>query len=219
MVGALRSDSMPSSPGSAASDPSFLTHHALRIKGFARVDTLAEMIELDATTVEGHLRAMATSEWAMFREARSLWQLTPQGRQAHVDALAADVRDLDLGALAPHYSSFLRLNESFKELCGDWQLRDGQPNDHSDPSYDRAVIDRLVDLHAESRPILGEMSDVVPRLRTYAPRLSATCEKVREGVHQMFTGVMCGSFHDVWMELHEDLILTQGIDRAAEGSF
>jgi hypothetical protein len=39
------------------------------------------------------------------------------------------------------------------------------------------------------------------------------------GANNMFTGVMCGSFHDVWMELHEDLILTQGIDRAAEGSF
>ena len=177
------------------------------------------MIELDTPIVESHLRSMAATEWAMFREARSLWQLTPQGREAHVDALAADVRGLDLAALAPHYSSFLRLNESFKELCGDWQLRDGQMNDHTDPSYDRAVIDRLVDLHAESRPILSEMSDVVPRLRNYAPRLSATCEKVREGNHQMFTGVMCGSFHDVWMELHEDLILTQGIDRVAEGSF
>ncbi|MFT7503790.1 MAG: hypothetical protein ACI91Q_002603, partial [Gammaproteobacteria bacterium] len=27
------------------------------------------------------------------------------------------------------------------------------------------------------------------------------------------------SYHDAWMELHEDLILTQGIDRSAEGSF
>ena len=26
----------------------------------------------------------------------------------------------------------------------------------------------------------------------------------------MFTGVMCGSYHDVWMELHEDLILIPG---------
>jgi len=39
------------------------------------------------------------------------------------------------------------------------------------------------------------------------------------GETKMFTGVMCGSYHDVWMELHEDLILTQGIDRTAEGSF
>jgi hypothetical protein len=42
---------------------------------------------------------------------------------------------------------------------------------------------------------------------------------VARGDHQLFTGVMCGSYHDVWMELHEDLILTLGIDRAKEGSF
>ena len=28
---------------------------------------------------------------------------------------------------------------------------------------------------------------------------------------------MCGSYHDVWMELHEDLILTLGVDRAEGG--
>ncbi|NDB06003.1 MAG: MarR family transcriptional regulator, partial [Acidimicrobiia bacterium] len=50
-------------------------------------------------------------------------------------------------------------------------------------------------------------------------RLSTTCQAVVAGQTNMFTGVMCGSFHDVWMELHEDLILSQGIDRAAEGSF
>ena len=30
---------------------------------------------------------------------------------------------------------------------------------------------------------------------------------------------MCESFHDIWMELHEDLILLQGIDRTIEGSY
>jgi len=31
--------------------------------------------------------------------------------------------------------------------------------------------------------------------------------------------VMCESFHDIWMELHEDLIVLQAIDRVHEGSF
>jgi hypothetical protein len=39
------------------------------------------------------------------------------------------------------------------------------------------------------------------------------------GERNLFTGVMCGSYHDVWMELHEDLILTLRIDRTSEGSF
>ena len=56
-------------------------------------------------------------------------------------------------------------------------------------------------------------------LAPYAARLSNTCKRVMNGETNMFTGVMCGSYHDVWMELHEDLILTQGLDRVAEGSF
>jgi hypothetical protein len=42
---------------------------------------------------------------------------------------------------------------------------------------------------------------------------------VKAGEQKQFTGVMCSSYHDVWMELHEDLILTLRIDRVAEGSF
>ncbi len=210
---------MSSSVSSRVSEPAFLTHHALRIKGFARVETLAEMTELDQGSVAGHLDAMADVEWAMFREARSLWQLTPQGREAHVDALASDLDGIDLDSLVPHYREFLAINGDFKQLCGDWQLRDGAINDHTDSKYDAVVIDRLSELDATARPVVTAMSSVVERLRTYAPRLESTCRSVREGRHDLFTGVMCGSFHDVWMELHEDLILSQGIDRAAEGSF
>ena len=78
---------------------------------------------------------------------------------------------------------------------------------------------RLVDLNEEAAPIVAQMGDVLARLAPYGPRLARTCRLVVAGETKMFTGVMCGSYHDVWMELHEDLILTQGIDRAAEGSF
>ena len=57
------------------------------------------------------------------------------------------------------------------------------------------------------------------RFGPYGPRLHEAAEKVQGGDHHLFTGVMCSSYHDVWMELHEDLILTLGIDRAKEGSF
>lgn len=201
------------------SDARFLTHHALRIKGFAKSETLAEMTALDHAEVDQHLADLAAAEWAMFREARSLWQLTPAGKAEHPGALAADLRDVDLTSLSPHYHAFLELNTAFKTLCGDWQLRDGAPNDHSDAAYDAKVVARLVDLHAASAPVVSAMSGVIARLSPYVPRLESTCAAVVAGQTNMFTGVMCGSFHDVWMELHEDLILSQGIDRAAEGSF
>lgn len=205
---------------SHASDPFFRTFHALRIKGFAKADTVAEVADLPLALVEDHLRDLQGREWAQFREARELWQLTPVGREEHRIALAEDVAGTHVAAeLHEAYAGFLVLNESFKTLCGDWQLRGGQPNDHSDADHDRRVIARLVELDASARPVVERMGVTLARLAPYAPRLERTCQAVVAGDTKMFTGVMCGSYHDVWMELHEDLILTQGIDRAAEGSF
>ena len=201
------------------SDPHFLTHHALRIKGFAKVETLVEITSLSTSDVESHLSDLAAREWAMFREARALWQLTPAGKSAHPERLADDVRSVDLAAVGGHYHGFLELNSAFKVLCGDWQLRDGAANDHSDAVYDRRVIDRLAELDEAAQPIVTAIGAVIGRFSPYAGRLLATRERVRAGETNLFTGVMCGSYHDVWMELHEDLILTQGIDRSAEGSF
>ena len=61
--------------------------------------------------------------------------------------------------------------------------------------------------------------EVMLRLSPYATRLRSAAERVAGGERNLFTGVMCGSYHDVWMELHEDLILTLRIDRTSEGSF
>ena len=202
------------------STPLFTTLHALRIKGFATVDTLADMVGLDAADVQGHLDEFEGAGQAQFREARSLWQLTPDGRAAHVDQLAADLDGVDApAALGSAYQRFLVSNAEFKELCSAWQVRDGEPNDHSDSTYDADVLGRLGALHDGVTPIVDEMGGVLDRLAPYSNRLQASLGRLRSGETNMFTGVMCGSYHDVWMELHEDLILTQGIDRSAEGSF
>ncbi len=202
------------------SDPFFRTFHALRIKGFAKADTVAEVADLPLSIVEEHLSALDQREWAMFRQARQLWQLTPLSREEHLIALTEDVGNSHLSVdLREPYGAFLTINERFKGLCGEWQLRNGQPNDHADSTYDGGVVQRLVELNDDSAPVVARMGDVLVRLAPYGPRLARTCQRVVEGETNMFTGVMCGSYHDVWMELHEDLILTQGIDRAAEGSF
>jgi hypothetical protein len=200
------------------SEPRFRVLHALRIKGFAKADVLAELAAVEQPDVEAHLSDFQAAELAQFREARALWQLTGKGRELHSKQLAADaapVRD----ALTAPYATFLELNELFKELCGDWQLRDGAPNDHSDDVHDKGVINRLLAMDAQAQPVVAVMGGELARLAPYGSRLAATARRVADGDHHLFTGVMCGSYHDVWMELHEDLILTLGVDRAAEGSF
>lgn len=197
----------------------FRTFHALRIKGFAKPDVVAEIADLDLDDVEPILVQLQQEGLVLFREARGLWQLTPDGRSRHLEELAADVDDAVRAGLAERYEEFLHFNHAFKSLCGDWQLRDGAPNDHSDAAYDAEVIDRLVAHDRESRPIVEAMSSALARMAQYPRRLELACDRVTQGETNMFTGVMCGSYHDIWMELHEDLILSQGIDRAAEGSF
>lgn len=202
-----------------SSTPAFRTFHALRIKGFATVDTLVEMTAQLSADVDAHLAALLAAGHSQFREARGLWQLTPDGRTAFPDHLAADLDGVDVTLLAPSYEAFLEINGSFKELCGDWQLRSGEVNDHSDAAYDGNVIGRLAALDEQAQPVVSAMGEVLDRLAPYASRLSRCLDRLQAGETNMFTGVMCGSYHDAWMELHEDLILTQGIDRSAEGSF
>ncbi|MEM1332734.1 MAG: MarR family transcriptional regulator [Actinomycetota bacterium] len=178
------------------------------------------MTGLASSDVDGHLTSRATSGHAQFREPRGLWQLTPDGRTAHADELVADLDGLDLaGAITEQYAEFLVLNGSFKELCGAWQLKDDAPNDHTDAAYDADVIGRLATLHDAAAPVVSSFGHTLERFGPYAGRLGEALARLRDGDTSSFTGVMCGSYHDVWMELHEDLILSQGIDRGAEGSF
>ena len=203
------------------SHEAFRVLHALRIKGFAKVEMVAELGGVHHDVTVGHLTELQSRELAMYREARALWQLTAPGKEHHANELAAEQAAAaeHLAALKDPYHRFLELNEAFKALCGDWQLRDGQPNDHTDVAYDKQVIDKLSDLDADARPIVSVFGSAFTRYALYVPRLEAQANAVRNGQQSQFTGVMCGSYHDVWMELHEDLILTQGIDRVAEGSF
>ena len=74
------------------SDPRFRVLHALRIKGFAKVDVLADLAAVDPTRSSGAWPSSQTEELALFRETRALWQLTPAGREVHADQLAVGRR-------------------------------------------------------------------------------------------------------------------------------
>jgi hypothetical protein len=203
------------------SEPTFVTFHALRIKGFATIEALVDLTGHGPNDVESHLGGFLANEHAQYREARKLWQITVAGKAAHVDHIAAERRAAAAAveAVQERYHSFLTLNEQFKELCTDWQLRNGEPNDHSDAKYDAKQIKKLADLDKAAKPVVQSFSGAFVRYSPYAPRLSNALGRLNDGDTKQFTGVMCNSYHDVWMELHEDLIVTLGIDRAAEGSF
>lgn len=190
--------------------------HALRIKGMLTAPAAAAICAADEATVTAELGQVVSRGFANYMEPRQMWLITPEGRAAHPDVLAEMIDGLDLGGLP--YQRFLELNDDFKLLCTDWQLRNGEPNDHADEAYDAAIFQRLEALDDEAQPIAAAIGSVTTWMAPYGQRLAAARARLVGGDQKALTGVMCDSYHDIWMELHEDLILTQGIDRAAEGS-
>jgi hypothetical protein len=207
------------SPETSPSSGEFLVVHALSLKQVATVAELAAMTALRTETVEQHLAALDQAGEATLRARHHLWQLTPQGAARHTAWLADEAEDgPGVQQVRRAYDDFLPINVAFKEQCGEWQLRNGQPNEHEDRAYDAAVVEGLREIDARAAGVLMTMSSALPRLRTYRPRLAEALARLQQGDTDAFTGVLQGSYHDIWMELHQDLIVTLGIDRRAEGS-
>lgn len=193
-----------------------LVLHLLKVRGFVTPDGFVASLGRHPTEIVDRLVADGTIRHI---EARGLYALTPTGKERQTELVASYATDTIRDGLHGPYEQFLRLNDVFKRLCTDWQIRDGEPNNHADPAYDRRCIDALEQIAVEVSTVIEAMASTVPRLARYDPRLAAAARCVADGESKRFTGVMCESFHDVWMELHEDLIVLLRIDRAVEGSF
>jgi hypothetical protein len=190
--------------------------HALRIKGMAQPSPLAASVGLDGSDLDAALGRLRASGSASYLEARGLWRLTPEGRMRHARMLDEQVPAETQDELRPGYQRFLSLNGQLKELCARWQLRDAESNDHSDADYDQGRIAELAMLHPRAAAVIADLAAVQDRFERYGRRLSSALARVHDGDLKAFTGVLCESYHDIWMELHRDLLLSLRIDREAE---
>ena len=144
-------------------------------------------------------------------------RLTPEGRELHTEWARISEEAIET-AVERSYTRFLDLNRELIRVCNDWQVRPGGvPNDHADPTYDWSIIDRLVVIDDRVAPILRSTASNVGRFGSYRPRLRSARERVNEGEHEWLTSPRIDSYHTVWMQLHEDLLLALGRDRASEG--
>ena len=210
-------DEPMSSDFDAESDPELTSDlhvlRVLRMRGFSTLDGLRHSTGTDLSAV---LDALVADQQVNYIEARKMYMLAPSGRTRIDDHIA---HAEPLHGLSSAYEEFLKLNVEFKQICTDWQVRNGEPNAHDDAGYDTQCIERLSEFLGKSESVLTSMASVKSRLGVYQRRLQGALTAIIDGEVNRFTGVMCESFHDIWMELHEDLILLQRIDRVSEGSF
>ena len=196
----------------------FLILHTLRVKGLTPLAVVSAQTGLPATQADEILRRLAARGLVTMREGRMAGALlTPAGKQAHAEQLARDPGTRGAAALAAAYEEFLPVNGEFKRICQSWQLRpDGQPNDHADAGYDAGVISRLAGIHQRLLAcVLEPLEKALPRFAAYPVRLSGALDRVRGGDATAFARPMADSYHDIWMELHQDLLLSMGCERGA----
>ncbi|WP_103382465.1 hypothetical protein [Pseudonocardia dioxanivorans] len=199
-----------------AHDPRLLVLHGLRLAGFAPAERLGRSTGL-GDTVDDVLRAAEAEGLVAERTGRiSGWTLTAAGRAAHAELVAAEVTARDArSAVERADDAFLQLNEPFKELCARWQLRpDGSVNDHTDEAYDDAVVADLELVHGPVVALTGELAGTLPRFGRYPRAFTAARERLRGGDRKAFAAPLSESYHDAWMELHQDLLVTLGRQRS-----
>jgi hypothetical protein len=189
-------------------DELWLVVHDIRLRGALRAVVTDEQTEVRLRRLVeiGALRrdARGVRLTAAAREQHTVWARFAPGSGAEAAARRA-------------YERFLPLNRLLLRICHDWQVRPGGvPNDHRDTRYDWGVVDRLRGLDERVQPVVGRLGRLDPRFGTYRPRLRAALARVDAGEHAWLTSPRCDSYHTVWMQLHEDLLLALGAERAHE---
>jgi pyruvate, orthophosphate dikinase len=184
---------------------------ALRIKGRATPDVLAAAVEVDvASAIE------RCEQDGLIEQTRLGYRITDAGRE-RVESLYADEREQAQSVILETYATFLPINDEVKQIVTDWQMRivGGQMvlNDHQDRGHDETVIARLHDVDSKAAPALASLAAALPRFEAYSRRLQRALASVREGDHTMLAAPIKDSYHTVWFELHEDLLLLSGNER------
>jgi hypothetical protein len=142
--------------------------------------------------------------------------LMPVGAAA---ATAGDVLRIPPGSPAEARArtlleAFLPVNRRLRDVCTAWQCRpDGSPNDHADAAYDAEVRDRLEDVHEAILPVLDRLADVAPGFGRYPERLAAALDRLDDGDPAWLASPVLDSYHTVWMQLHQELLLCLGVSR------
>ena len=142
------------------------------------------------------------------------WCVTEEGKKLlrrHLRSRRADV--------LPHlrgdtWAGFEKLDMELKAVCVMWQVKqDGSANDHDDTGYDFSILEKLGGVHARLHQLIDKADGLKKELTDLLLEMDGALGKVNEGGFEFFTGFTVNSYHNLWFELHEDLLCTLGLER------
>lgn len=206
------------------SAPEDLALHGVRVLGFPAASRVAGRYGLDPGTVQELLLDHEARGWVRHLSfaGSSGWSLTDAGRTENERRQAAELdRACARDIVADAHRAFLPLNQQFGAACTDWQLRPapGEPmtfNDHTDQRWDDRILQALASVQASFGRLCGLLSAGLSRFDGYAGLYSSALGQVEAGHHSWVDAADRDSLHTVWIQFHEDLLATLGIERGAD---
>jgi hypothetical protein len=211
-------------PG-GGSEPALLALHGVRLLGYASGGEVADRFGLERAATDEHLLDAEARGWVRRTEfgGRSGWSITDRGRAEDERQLAAE---LDAAGarevVAAAHAAFLPLNARFGAVCTRWQIRP-QPwdrlaaNDHTDWGWDESVLRSLASLGTALERVCAPLVEVLPRFGGHVERYRAALARVDRGERSWVDASDRASCHIVWIQVHEDLLATLGIERGTDG--
>ena len=190
----------------------------LLVKGYATPESAGAALLLAPEEASGLLDRLVADGLAEM--AAGSFRLTADGKAVARERIASDSASWGLHAAVGALDAFLALDLRMKATVTAWQVRDEDGsqtfNDHSDAAYDAAVLADLAALHADASAWLAPLVPGLPRLAAYCARLDRANAAARAGDQRFVASPRVDSYHGIWFELHEDLILLAGRNRADE---
>ena len=191
---------------------------SLAVKGYATPESAATALLATPHEMLGVFEELVAA--GLIESAAGSFRLTPDGRAAAKKELEADTDQWGADNAVAALDAFLGLDHRMKETVTAWQMRevDGAQtlNDHANAAYDARVLGDLASLHADASAWLDPLATGLPRLALYEKRLAAAAAAAASGDNRYVASPRVDSYHGVWFELHEDLILLAGRSRADE---
>ena len=221
-----RQATFPPPPGGGqewgAAEPTLTSAHVLRallIKGSATPGALAESLLSSLEEVRPVLDPLV-GEGLVQRQADAV-RLTQNGKTKGQALIAANQLRWGLENARTALDSFHALDLRVKEAVTAWQLRTvggaQALNHHTDPAYDAEVLDRLSAIQQDTAHWMESVSGAPAELSWYLSRLERALALARSD-QRFVASPRVDSYHGVWFELHEELILLAGRSRAEEAA-
>lgn len=203
------------------SSPELLALHAVRVSGMTDAGGVARRTGLGRDLAEELLLDDEAHGWVrrvVFADLDG-WSLTEAGRLEGERRLAEELeRTGTRPVVEDAHDTFARLNGRFLATLTRWQIRP-QPfdrlaaNQHDDPVWEGRVLDELASYRRRLAPLCATLTTALDRFAGYDERFAGALTRAEAGRRDWVDGVGVDSCHMVWIQLHEDLLATLGLDR------